>query len=295
LDGFEVCGVRATKAKTVGHLCTLIPILSATPPLANLPPPIYNPNPMDPARITDLLEPFLGPANDQRLTTNDLLNISTYIDLLLRWNARINLTAIREPEEIVTRHFGESLFAARHLFPRQTQVEADVPICPERSSDVPARDQRPYLAGPELSEGTSAQPRVIDVGSGAGFPGIPIKIWAPQIHLTLIESNQKKSTFLREVVRTITLTDIDVFPGRAEDHQPNQADVVTVRAVENFHSALPTAIRLLTPAGHLALLIGEAQLTPARSLTPDFSWQPPIHVPLSTNRILLIGTNNQQQ
>jgi len=82
---------------------------------------------MDPTRIQELLDPFLSPraagpkdpANGQRLTANGALqSISTYIDLLIRWNARINLTAIRDPEEIVTRHFGESLFAARHLFPQ---------------------------------------------------------------------------------------------------------------------------------------------------------------------------------
>src|SRR6202166_4167383 len=125
---------------------------------------------MEPARIAELLQPFLGPANDQRLTANDLSNISIYIDLLLRWNARINLTAIRQPEEIVTRHFGESLFAARQLFPRRLSVS-----------------------------GAAATPvQVADVGSGAGFPGIPIKLWAPNIFLTLIESNQKKAIFLRE-------------------------------------------------------------------------------------------------
>ena len=68
---------------------------------------------MDPALIAALLEPFL----DRPLSPAQLGQISTYIDLLLRWNARINLTAIREPEEIVTRHFGESFFLARHLFP----------------------------------------------------------------------------------------------------------------------------------------------------------------------------------
>ena len=72
---------------------------------------------MDPSRISALLEPFFGPPGDRRLSTDDLDKISTYIDLLLRWNARINLTAIRDPEQIVPRHFGESLFMARHLFP----------------------------------------------------------------------------------------------------------------------------------------------------------------------------------
>src|SRR5277367_3133046 len=75
---------------------------------------------MHPARIAELLQPFLHNANDQRPTANDPLyqSISTYIDILNRWNARINLTAIRNEEEIVTRHFGESLFAAIHLFPK---------------------------------------------------------------------------------------------------------------------------------------------------------------------------------
>jgi len=68
---------------------------------------------MDTARIAALLQPFVEPSLPEFL----LDQISTYIDLLLRWNARINLTAIRHPEEIVTRHFGESFFLARNLFP----------------------------------------------------------------------------------------------------------------------------------------------------------------------------------
>jgi 16S rRNA (guanine527-N7)-methyltransferase len=216
---------------------------------------------MDTTRITELLQPFLGTADDRRLTTNDLQNISTYIDLLLRWNARINLTAIRHPEEIVTRHFGESLFAARHLFPTRT-----------------ARGQPP-----------SARVRLIDIGSGAGFPGLPIKIWAPDLEVTLIESHQKKATFLREAARKLTLMNINVFPGRAEDYPNPLAGVVTLRAVQRFETTLPTAARLVAPRGRLALLISEAQLTRAQDLTPDFTWEPPVPVPHSSNRILALG------
>ena len=172
---------------------------------------------MDTSRIAELLQPFLGTADDQRLTTNDLQHISTYIDLLLRWNARINLTAIREPEEIVTRHFGESLFAARYLFPARPSVAADAPTRPDEQTSDPIR--------------------LIDVGSGAGFPGLPIKIWGPDIDLTLIESNQKKATFLREISRQLTLTGINVFAGRAEDFPDSSANVVTLRAVERFESS----------------------------------------------------------
>jgi 16S rRNA (guanine527-N7)-methyltransferase len=216
---------------------------------------------MEPARIAELLQPFLGSADDQRLTTNDLLNISTYIDLLLHWNARINLTAIRHPEEIVTRHFGESLFAARHLFPART-----------------ASGQPP-----------SARVHLIDIGSGAGFPGLPIKIWAPDLEVTLIESHQKKATFLREAARKLTLMNIDVFPGRAENYPNPPAEVVTLRAVERFETTLPTAARLVAPGGRLALLISEAQLTRAQDLTPGFTWKPPVTVPHSSSRILALG------
>ena len=218
---------------------------------------------MDATRIAELLQPFLAPGDDQRLTANDLLSISTYIDLLLCWNTRINLTSIRQPEEIVTRHFGESLFAARHLFP----AEAD--------------------------QGRYVRPRsctVIDIGSGAGFPGIPIKIWAPNINLTLIESNHKKAIFLREVTRKLTLTNINVFSGRAEEYPVASAEVVTLRAVERFETTLPTATGLLAPGGCLALLISEPQLTRTRDLAPTLAWLPPLAIPLSSSRILAVAT-----
>jgi 16S rRNA (guanine527-N7)-methyltransferase len=231
---------------------------------------IYNLNPMDPARIEDLLAPFLSSRSLRRaagpeesgvaarapLSSLQLESISTYIDLLLRWNSRISLTAVREPEEILTRHFGESLFAASHLFPLTGQ---------RRTAN-----------------------RVIDVGSGAGFPGLPIKIWAPDLHLTLIESNQKKASFLREVVRTLTLTNIDIFSARAEDF-PSTAGVVILRAVERFEQILPIAARLVAPGGRLALLIGNSQVARAEDVAERFLWDFPIPTPRATNTVLLIG------
>src|SRR5204863_8729127 len=136
--------------------------------------------------------------------------------------ARINLTGVRQPEEIVTRHFGKSLFAARHLFP-----EPEHPNAPAGRS-IPLPPQPSAAFEPS---GVKHSTRLMDVGSGAGFPGLPIKIWSPHTHVTLIESNHKKATFLREVSRAITLTDVDVFSGRAEDFQAS-ADLVTLRAVE---------------------------------------------------------------
>ncbi len=266
---------------------------------------------MDTAQIAELLEPFLtapiprlddsgaqtrchsesgrrpgeepaveSPADDRRLTTDDFHHISTYIDLLQRWNSRINLTAIRTPEEIVTRHFGESLFAARGLFPNSSASSA-----PSALKAV----------------------EVADIGSGAGFPGIPIKLWAPDIHLTLIESNHKKAAFLREVTRALTLTNVNVQTARAEDIAVSHSsaaslpafDVVTLRAVERFGAILPVAASLVAPRGRLALLISSTQAQPDQLTMPrlayHFAWSDPFAIPLSRSRVILIGTRVDEQ
>lgn len=209
---------------------------------------------MDQARISELLRPFLDDASAPAsvLSESQLSSISAYLDILLRWNARINLTAIRDSEEILTRHFGESLFAARHIFP-------------EAESNV----------------------HVIDVGSGAGFPGLPIKLWAKDIHLTLIESNNKKATFLRETIRSLKLEDAEVFAGRAEEFSAS-ADVVTLRAVERFESALPTAISLVVPGGRIVLLSSVSQ-NEITAMATGIGWRKGIPIPKSERRILNIG------
>jgi 16S rRNA (guanine527-N7)-methyltransferase len=263
---------------------------------------------MDPARIVALLEPFL----DAPLSPAQLNQISTYIDLLLRWNARINLTAIRDPEQIVPRHFGESFFLGRHLFPAHKQSEAAPPFAPSAkwNATTESTPETRAPAGAITAEPTKAA-RVIDLGSGAGFPGLPIKIWAPEIHLTLIESNHKKAAFLREVVRSLTLMNVDVIAERAEtvlarlhhphhsdkrdesavpphqESQPRRADVVTFRAVEKFDKILPLAASFLAPHGHLALLIGSAQ-EPKLGTVPSLRWQTR-RIPKSHMRVLAIG------
>jgi len=124
--------------------------------------------------------------------------LSVYLDLLLKWNARTNLTAIRAPEKIVQRHFGESLFAASHLG-----------ICNT----------------------------VLDFGSGAGFPGIPIQLLRPDLQVTLAESQGRKAAFLREVCRELSLP-TEIFAARVETMPPHrQFDVVTLRAVDRMESA----------------------------------------------------------
>lgn len=219
-------------------------------------------------RIAELLEPFLG-ARGQRLSEADLADISTYIDLLLRWNARINLTAIRDPENIVTRHFGESFFAARHLFPERCELTAS--------------------AASAASQRGAHRVSLADVGSGAGFPGIPIKLWAPKISLTLFESNQKKAVFLREVCRALRLTDVNVENERVEKAAAAAFDGVTLRAVERFSDVLPAAGELVGTDGKLALLISSAQVVAAKSTLASFHWDRPRAIPMSDSRELLIG------
>ena len=207
---------------------------------------------MDPSHLAKLLRPFLATEASPTL----LGQLQLYLDLLLRWNARVNLTAVRDAEQIVARHFGESLFAG--------QVLATHPS---------------FRRGGTLA----------DVGTGAGFPGIPIKLLIPEFDLILIESQNKKATFLREVVRTLRLEGVDVFCGRAEQWN-GTADIVTLRAVEQFARALPVAGSLVRDGGMLCLLIGEGQLPQAQRLVADsWRWCDPVAVPQSSSRTVAIA------
>ena len=201
---------------------------------------------LEPRQISDMLLPYL---DGHPLSFDQLEAVSAHIDVLLKWNRAINLTAIRQPEEIVRRHFGESLFAARHL------------LAPDESDNV------------------------IDVGSGAGFPGVVLKVFAPFIRLTLVESREKKAIFLRELSRTLGLGDVRVVHERAERFQ-EKAALVTFRAVEKFENILCTAASLVAQGGRLGALIGASQFAAAASILPG-QWKS-IAVPESKSRILAI-------
>ncbi len=204
---------------------------------------------VDTERIAELLEPYAG---DYAPSMLQLADIATYIETLLKWNARTNLTGIRTAEEMVTRHFGESWFAAHQLLAHNSTES------------------------------------VADIGSGAGFPGMVLKLFAPAIHLTLIESHGKKATFLKELSRTLEFTGVEVANQRAEQLDL-QADLVTLRAVEKFEGILPIAARLVAPGGRLALLIGEAQFEVAQKKLPG-EWRA-INLPEATARILAIRSS----
>jgi 16S rRNA (guanine527-N7)-methyltransferase len=155
-----------------------------------------------------------------------------------------------------------------------------------REAHGAAQSKDPYATSP------LHPPRVLDIGSGAGFPALPLKIWAPTIHLTLIESNHKKTVFLREVARALTLTNINIIADRAEALAMRQdfprAEVVTLRAVERFETILPQAATFMAVNGCLALLIGAAQVPHLATVTA-IKWHGPIRVPQSRTRVLSIG------
>jgi 16S rRNA (guanine527-N7)-methyltransferase len=240
---------------------------------------------VDSGQIRELLKPYtldLSPP----LAIYDQL--SAYLDLLVRWNARTNLTAVRDPKHIVTRHFGESLFAAQVLV-----VECGLGAAPQ-----PGGPHRPVVgssAGAPLKpsfglSGTQEPPpgsTLADFGSGAGFPGLPIKLVVPSLHVTLIESQNKKATFLKEVIRALGLEGVEVFNGRAEQWGKT-ADFVTMRAVDKFESMLPVARQLLRPGGRLCALttsgVGENL-----KWGPFFEFEVEEDLPLASVGIVRVG------
>ena len=189
-----------------------------------------------------------------RLSERQLEQLATHFSLLLHWNRKINLTSLRRPEEIAARHFGESLFLTKVV---------------------------------KLGTGL-----LVDVGSGAGFPGLPIKIACPAISAVLLEANKRKTAFLKEVIRSCGLEGIEARSERLEEaargELAGQAQWVTLRAVALTASSLADLQKLLAPEGQLALFLGEKDaLELAR--TPGFQWAPPARIPHSERRVILIG------
>ena len=173
----------------------------------------------------------------------------SYLELLLKWNARLNLTAIRDPEEILERHFVECIFAACQL---PTGIRT-----------------------------------LLDFGSGGGFPGVPIALCRPEIQVTLGESQSKKAAFLREIVRTLAVSNAEVYNGRVEALSQT-FDAVTLRAVDKMHEACRAAVDL-APGGHLVLFLTEETAQSVFSELNRIAWAAPILLPASAQRLLLIG------
>ncbi|HET8966434.1 MAG TPA: 16S rRNA (guanine(527)-N(7))-methyltransferase RsmG [Candidatus Acidoferrum sp.] len=182
--------------------------------------------------------------------------IQRYTEILLVWNEKVNLTAIRDPLEILYRHFCESMYGAKFL---------PVEKC-----------------------------RLADVGSGGGFPGLPLKIMRPDLEVFLIESNVKKATFLAEVVRELGLTDTRVLVSRFEELGEEVAplDFVCARALGDFSRFLDWAGSPVVSAQNVLLWLGGRDLEEVQAIR-GWIWDAPSPMPHSLQRILLRGTRSE--
>jgi 16S rRNA (guanine527-N7)-methyltransferase len=177
--------------------------------------------------------------------------LDAFLALLLQWNERINLTAVRDPKMIVRRHLAESLFAAGHIPAGATTL--------------------------------------LDFGSGAGFPGIPIAIARPEIAVTLAESQNRKAAFLREAVRTLGLR-AEVWAGRVEQMAGERVfGAVTLRAVDKMPRACRVAVPRVRAGGWLGVFTTHASEALLDGL-PGIRWTESLPIPGSRQEILRIGS-----
>ena len=157
--------------------------------------------------------------------------LMAYRDLLHKWNRSFNLTAVRDPEEMVVTHLLDALAVV------------------------------PYLGDPK-------RPRMIDIGTGAGLPGIPLAIACPERHWVLLDSNHKKTTFLRQAAAELRLHNVEVVVARVEAFAPSRLfDVAISRAFSSLDTFVAVAMRLLTPIGRALAMKGLAPADEAKILS----------------------------
>lgn len=195
----------------------------------------------------------LSPYIAAPLADPQLAKIAAYLGLLKKWNQTIPLTSIEDDSEIIARHFGESIFAGRFL-----GVESG---------------------------------RLADVGSGAGFPGLALKIAFPSLRVTLIEPNLKKCAFLREIKEVLSLESVEIARSTYENlaAMPESFDFICARALGGYRRLLQWSRRVLKkPDGRVFLWLGVDDSVSISRLE-GWNWQFPVNIPESKRRVLLIG------
>jgi 16S rRNA (guanine527-N7)-methyltransferase len=179
--------------------------------------------------------------------------VRTYVQLLLKWNRSMSLTTVTDPDEILRFHFGESILVASIVL---------------------------FQNG-----------RLADFGAGAGFPGLPVRMVAPSLRLSLVESNLKKCAFLAEVIRELGFSDVTILKSRVEDLclESGTFEFVAARAFGQFELLLDSARRMLIIGGQVILWLGEKD-TESLAKRRDWRWLAPIRIPGSERRFLLVGS-----
>jgi len=198
------------------------------------------------ARLNQLLVEAQLATLDESTTAR----FEAYLSLIVRWNSRVNLTAVRDEEGILSRHFVESIFCGRVLPP-----------------------------------GIST---LLDFGSGAGLPGIPIALCRPEIAVTLAESQGKKAAFLQEAIRVLELG-ARVYAGRAE-MLDSTFDCVALRAVDRMAAAVKSAAGLVRQGGRLVLLTTRHELDGLMTAAgPAVALSQTVPLPGSSERMVVIA------
>jgi 16S rRNA (guanine527-N7)-methyltransferase len=205
---------------------------------------------MDRESIVERLNELLTGASLEPLDAGLGGRFADYLALLMKWNGRMNLTAIRDEEGILSRHFVESIACARAL--------------------------------------PAGVATLLDFGSGAGFPGVPIALCRPEIEVTLAESQGKKAAFLQEAARVLELGS-KVYSQRAEGLAV-RFDCVTLRAVDRMERAVKGAVGLVACGGWLALMTTSAEVAGLQAAAgAGCSWSEPVLVPGGTDRVMVFG------
>lgn len=155
------------------------------------------------------------------LTEEKLEKLNKFYNLLIEWNKKINLTRIEKEDEVYLKHFYDSLTIAKVV---------------------------------DLSEIKT----LCDIGTGAGFPGIVLKIFYPNLKITLIDSLQKRVNYLNEIIKDLELDNIEAIHVRGEDYK-GQYDVVTSRAVANIEKLLGYTMHLVSPTGIFVAMKGDIE------------------------------------
>jgi 16S rRNA (guanine527-N7)-methyltransferase len=211
------------------------------------------------------IEVAIAPMLLQPLSASAYTLLASYLQLLSHWNQKMNLTAVRDQDVLVRLHLAECLRAAQRI-PKEVET-------------------------------------VLDFGSGAGFPGIPMQIVRPELRVTLAESQKKKAAFLREVVRELRLGTTSIHAGRVEDMPATPVfDMVTLRAVDKMGDALRLAISRIRPSqgsrgGGCMVLTSQSEVAAVTSIHSVFGemgavaidWSPPERIPGTDQRVILLG------
>jgi len=191
----------------------------------------------------------LAPAFGLVLNEGVIQTLTEHYTLLLKWNPKIDLTAVVDPVEAAQFHYLESLYATKHLVP-QAQT-------------------------------------VVDIGSGAGFPGLPLAVSKPNLSVALIESQARKATFLRVAVHHLGLSNLSVFHGRFQGYKPRDFNVVLCRALDRFAALLPSILQFGGDSQQVLLFAGEELAERCFALAGNL-WQVEcIPIPLSNQRFLV--------